>query len=80
MPKEAKHSSTGQHREEVTGTFVGYARDGSEIFRKEEWRDGVDQVSHGLSIGLGATQIIDPKSGEILHQWNPWDVLPKRPK
>lgn len=57
------------------GTYVAYGKDGVEIWRREDFAMGMDQVPTGISITMGAGVIVDPKTGERLHAWDPWDVL-----
>jgi hypothetical protein len=59
----------------VSGTYIAYNAAGDEIWRKEDFVIGKDEVPRGLSIGMKAMTIVNPKSGEILKRWNPWHVI-----
>lgn len=59
----------------VVGTYFAYKPDGTELWKKEGFVIGVDQVPMGVSMGMAAGRIVDPKTGEKLQQWNPWGVL-----
>ena len=36
---------------------------------------GRDTVGHGLSMSMGAAVFVDPKTGELVRKWDPWNVL-----
>jgi len=69
-PKPSIQASSG-----ITGTYIAYDRAGNEMWRGENFTIGVDKAPGGLSIGMGAMRVVDPKTGETLKQWNPWGVL-----
>lgn len=36
---------------------------------------GADSVGHGLSMAIGAARFVDPRSGELVRKWDPWNLL-----
>lgn len=57
------------------GRYVAFDKDGNEIWRKDDFVIGHDTIPEGLSIGMKAMRIVDPKTGAVLKKWDPWDVL-----
>ena len=75
MAKVAKHPEGANVEKHVVGVYIAYDIDGKEIWRKDDYEIGHDQVPTGISICMKAMKIVNPKSGEVLKQWNPWDVV-----
>lgn len=69
--KEAANDNVAR----VVGVYVGYDGDGVEVYRDESYEIGLTTIPYGLSISMKAMKILDPKTGEVLKSWNPWDVV-----
>lgn len=67
-------SKTWQAPAAKRGVYIAYDKKGEEIWRKDDFEAGRDSVPTGISIVMGAGEIIDPSSGEVVHRWNPWSV------
>lgn len=61
--------------EDTVGTLVAFDGRGAELFRAEGFRAGRDMVPRGVSMAMRASVLLDPSTGEVLRQWNPWGVL-----
>lgn len=57
------------------GTYQAYGPDGEVFWVRDGFRIGHDQVPLGASIGMVAGTVTDPKTGEIIHKWDPHHTL-----
>lgn len=72
-------SNAAKTRAVRTGTYTAYAKsDGRVIYTKENFLEHHDKVPMGISMTMGAAHLVDPKSGEVLFAWDPWDILKKK--
>lgn len=57
------------------GTLIAFDRRGEELWRMDDFKVGTDKVPYGVSLGMGASVLLDPATGEVKRTWNPWGVL-----
>ena len=59
-----------------SGTYRAYSKyDGELIYEKEDFTPRHDTIPFGISICMGAAELLDKKTGERIHSWNPWGQL-----
>ena len=75
MANSGTTKAPANSRSDRSGTYIAYGPDGNEIWKMEGFHIGYDSVPTGISIGMKAGRIVDPKSGERIAQWNPWNLL-----
>lgn len=54
----------------MVGAFKAFGRDGSVLWEKDDFVQGVDLVPPGVSVGMVASTLTDAK-GEV-RRWDPW--------
>ena len=64
-----------EHGERPKGTLTVYDRKGNSIYVEEDFHAGHDKMPAGVAISAGGTVIVEPKTGEVLARWDPWNVL-----
>lgn len=74
MAKGAHSSDPASRSKAIVGHYIGYSKQGTVLWEKDEFTIGVDKVPASVSAGLGACVVVD-SSGELIHKWNPWGVL-----
>ena len=72
---ESNKIDFGERGKPTVGTYIAYDKAGKEIWRKEDFTRSHDSVPRGISITMGAGKCIDPKTGEVQFQWNPWNII-----
>ena len=65
----------GKHGDRPVGTLIVYDRQGAEIHKAEDFTAGRDKMPAGISLTAGASVVLDPRTGEVLKRWDPWNVL-----
>lgn len=74
MPKKkTSRADSSQSRPDV-GLCLVYDRAGNELWRKPEFRVGVDRVPRALSGTMGAMVVVSD-DGERIAKWNPWGAI-----
>lgn len=67
---EAPMKSSDVALNRMTGEFKAYGPDGSVLWEKKEFTQGVDLVPAGVSVCMVASTLTDAK-GEV-RRWDPW--------
>ncbi len=81
MARTVKDRPDGMDQAVKPGTYIAYAKDdGREIWRMEGFSPRHHAVPYGISLTMGAGAIIDPKSGERTHLWDPWGQFRDAPR
>jgi len=75
MAKRGEGKAPMEAADSKVGTYIAYDKKGVEFWRREGFRAGRDTIPAGISLSMGAMQIVDPASGVVLGKWNPWNVI-----
>lgn len=60
---------------ETVGTMIAFGAGGVQLWSADGFRAGHDTVPRGVSMAMVASVLLDPATGEVLRQWNPWGAI-----